>query len=196
MEKDCKECAKEKATIVFADEAGIQMAGNVKRTWAPCGETPIIQQVTRSYRKVSAMGAIAVTPAGRRVRGFFRLLENQNFNTDACIAFLEQLKQNIKGNITLVWDRLLAHKSKKMLSYLDRQTRLKVHYLPAYAPELNPVEYMWSYLKSNPMANRSHFDSSSLKVKAKAAMCEIRTDSDLLKSFIKHSPLGRAIRLY
>jgi len=172
------------------------MAGNVKRTWAPCGETPIIQQVTRSYRKVSAMGAIAVTPAGRRVRGFFRLLENQNFNTDACIAFLEQLKQNIKGNITLVWDRLLAHKSKKMLSYLDRQTRLKVHYLPAYAPELNPVEYMWSYLKRNPMANQSHFDSSSLKVKAKAAMCEIRTDSDLLKSFIKHSPLGRAIRLY
>lgn len=181
---------------MFADEAGIQMAGNVKRTWAPCGETPVIKQVTRSYRKVSAMGAIAVTPAGRRIRGFFRLLENENFNTDSCIAFLEQLKQNIKGKIRVVWDRLLAHKSKKMMLYLDRQTRLKVDYLPAYAPELNPVEFMWSYLKSNPMANRSHFDSSSLRANAKAAMCDIRKDDDLLKSFIRHSPLGRAVRLY
>ncbi len=172
------------------------MSGNVRRTWAPCGETPTITQVTRSFRKVSAMGAIAVTPAGRRRRGFFRLLENRNFDSDSCIAFLEQLKQNITGKIRVVWDRLQAHKSKKMMSYLTKQKRLKISYLPAYAPELNPVEYIWSYLKNNSLSNRSYFNLVDLKTKAKSAICKIRKDDDLLKSFIKHSPLAKELRLY
>ncbi|HYX37261.1 MAG TPA: transposase [Oligoflexus sp.] len=117
------------------------MGPNLKRTWAPKGHTPIVRQVTRSYRKVSAIGAIAVTPWFKRARIFFRLLEGKNFNTDACISFVEQLKQNIKGQIRILWDRLLAHRSKKMMKYLSKQYRVSVIYLPAYAPELNPHCY-------------------------------------------------------
>lgn len=175
---------------MFADEAGIQMAPNLKRTWSPCGKTPILRQVTRSYRKVSAMGAIAVTPAGRKQRVFFRLLENQNFNTSACIAFLEQLKQNIRGQIRLVWDRLQAHRSKKMKIYLENQKRIQVTYFPAYAPELNPVEFMWSYLKFNSMCNRSFFSMDDLSGKTKSSMCEIRKDKELVRSFVMHSKLA------
>ncbi|WP_141735002.1 transposase [Oligoflexus tunisiensis] len=105
MEKDCKEAQKSSATIVFADESGLQMGPNLQRTWAPR-------------------------------------------------AFIEQLKQNIRGQIRLVWDRLLVHRSKKMLRYLNKQRRVEVHYLPAYAPEQNPVEYIWAYLKNSSLCNR------------------------------------------
>jgi transposase len=171
------------------------MAPNLKRTWAPRGETPILCQVTRSYRKVSAMGSIAISPKGRRRRVFFRLLENQNFTSDTCIAFVEQLKQNIKGQICLIWDRLRAHKSKKMESYLAKQTRVKVHYFPAYAPELNPVEYMWSYLKGTSMSNKVCFDINELFCAAKKNLCSIRKDADVVKSFVMHSPLSYVWRL-
>lgn len=193
MEKNRKECQKSNATIVFADEAGIQMTPNLRRTWAPCGQTPVIHHVTRSYRKVSAMGAIAVTPHGRKSRIFFRLLENRNFNTDSCIAFIEQLKQNIRGRICLVWDRFLAHRSKKMLKYLDKQRRIQVQYLPAYAPELNPVEFMWSHLKQNKMSNRSCLDLNELFKNTKAGLCGIRKERDLAKSFIRHTALSKAM---
>ena len=196
MEENCKEAQKANATIVFADESGIQMSPNMKRTWAPRGKTPIIRHATRSYRKVSAMGAIAVTPKGRRVRSFFRLLENANFNTDYCIAFIEQLKQNIRGKIVLIWDRFLPHRCKKMQKYLGKQHRVKVHYFPPYAPELNPVEYMWAHLKQNHLANRSCFDLDELYRKSKTSMCAIRGDSDLMKAFIKHSPLATEMYHY
>jgi transposase len=190
MEKNYKECQEEKATIVFADEAGFQMAPNIKSTWSPCGKTPILRQVTRSYRKVSAMGAIAVTPGGRRRRVFFRLLENQNFKSETCIAFLEQLKQNIAGKICLVWDRLQAHKSKKMIRYLEDQPRIDVKYFPVYAPELNPVEYMRGYLKGNLMCNRPIYGMQDLLDTTKAKMCATRSRKDLTKSFVDHSSLS------
>lgn len=171
------------------------MAPNLKRTWAPKGHTPVIQQVTRSYRKVSAMGAIAVTPRFKRARIFFRLLEGKNFNTDACISFVEQLKQNIRGQIRLVWDRLLAHRSRKMMKYLSRQNRVAVVYLPAYAPELNPTEYLWSYLKEQTMCNRAHLNLRSLFLDAKLNLCEIRRDRSLAKQFVRHSALSGVWRL-
>ncbi len=172
------------------------MNPNLRRTWAPRGKTPIIHHVTRSYRKVSAMGAIAMTPRGRRVRSFFRLLENKNFNTEHCIAFIEQLKQNIRGKICLIWDRFSPHRCKKMQKYLEKQRRVTVNYFPAYAPEMNPVEYMWAHLKQNVLGNRACFDIKDLFRKAKSGLCEIRKQKDLVKSFIHHSPLSRAMYCY
>jgi transposase len=139
------------------------------------------------------MGAIALTPRGRRVRSFFRLLENANFNTDYCIAFIEQLKQNIRGQIVLVWDRFLPHRCKKMQKYLEKQRRVKVHYFPPYAPELNPVEFMWSHLKQNHMANRSCYELNELFKKTKSSLCQIRGEKGLVGAFIRHSPLANAV---
>lgn len=191
MEENCKESQKASATIVFADDAGIQLAPNVRRTWAPIGKTPVIFHATRSYRKVSTMGAIAVTPGGRKARLFFRLLENANFKSESCIAFIEQLKANIKGRIVLVWERFQAHRSKKMNAFLAKQKRVRVEYFPSYAPELNPVEYVWGYLKMNKLSNKVEKDVSELCRSAKAGMCGIRRKQPLVKQFVDHSPLGK-----
>jgi transposase len=190
MEKDQKKAAETGATIVFADEAGIMMAPLLRRSWSPCGKTPIVRQRTRSHRKISTMGAVAMSPKGRRVRVFFRMLADKNFNADECVEFLRQLEQNIKGKIILVWDRLLAHRSRKVRRFVERRgCRIKIELLPAYAPELNPVEYLWGYQKGAAMANFAPKDLEHLHDTAKASLCRMRRDRDLVRRIISRSPL-------
>jgi len=61
--------------------------------------------------------------------------------------------RHIRGRVTLVWDNLAAHKSRKLREWIERHPRFRLVYLPAYAPELNPVEGLWSWLKTNHLGN-------------------------------------------
>jgi transposase len=184
-----KKAREANATIAFIDEAGMMMAPLVRRTWAPRGATPTIYQRGRSHNKVSVIGAICTSPHGRRLRMFFRLYPNENVDAALCVDFLRQLRQNIKGPIIVVWDRLLAHRSKKVKRHLEQERRITLEYLPPYAPELNPIEYMWGYVKMNPMANFTPTTDEELLAKTKSAICETRCQRDLLRSFIRHSGL-------
>lgn len=163
------------------------MSPVVKRTWAPTGKTPKITHKTRSHRKISAIGAVTVRYSGRNPRLMFRLLEGQNANSQVFVQFLNQLLQNIRGNIIVIWDRLVAHRSKIVNSWLAKQSRIETEFFPPYAPELNPVEYLWSYLKMNGLANFAARDIDHLYCEAKGSLCRIRKNKNLLDSFIKHS---------
>jgi transposase len=164
------------------------MAPLVRRTWAPAGETPKIKHKTRSHKKISAVGAIAVRHTGRRPRMMFRLLEGQNANSQIFVQFLTQLLQNIDGHIIVIWDRLVAHRSKVVNRWLEKNIRIETEFFPPYAPELNPVEYLWSYLKMNGLANLAATDLDQLYRESKNSLCDIRRKKDILKSFIDHSP--------
>lgn len=164
------------------------MAPVVKRTWAPAGETPKIRHKTRSHKKVSAIGAIAVKYSGRHPRMMFRLLEGQNANSQVFVQFLSQLLQNIDGNIIVIWDRLVAHRSKVVTQWLEKNSRIETEFFPPYAPELNPVEYLWSYLKMNGLANLAATDLEELYSESKKSLCNIRKSKNIIKSFIDHSP--------
>lgn len=164
------------------------MAPVVKKTWAPKGETPKIKHKTRSHKKISAIGAIAVRHTGRRPRMMFRLLEGQNANSQIFVQFLNQLLQNIDGHIIVIWDRLVAHRSKVVNRWLEKNSRIETEFFPPYAPELNPVEYLWSYLKMNGLANLAATNLEQLYRESKNSLCDIRRNKDILKSFIDHSP--------
>lgn len=138
------------------------MSPVVKRTWARVGQTPKISRKTRSYRKITAIGAIAARYNGRRARTMFRLLKAKNANSPIFVQFLTQLLQNIKGKIIVVWDRLVAHRSRLVNRWLGRHPRIECEFFPPYAPELNPVEYLWSYLKMNGLANFAAHDLDHL----------------------------------
>lgn len=84
------------------------MAPVVKRTWAPVGQTPKISHKTRSHTKITAIGAIAVRYTGRGSRIMFRLLKGENANSATFVQFLNQLLQNIKGEIIVIRDRLFS----------------------------------------------------------------------------------------
>ena len=118
----------------------------------------------------------------------FRLLEGQNANSQIFVQFLTQLLQNIDGHIIVVWDRLVAHRSKTVSRWLEKNTRIETEFFPPYAPELNPVEYLWSYLKMNGLANLAATDLDQLYRESKSSLCDIRKRKDILKAFIDHSP--------
>ena len=191
MARNKKKAKREKATVAFIDESGILMAPLVRRTWAPRRQTPILYQRTRSHKKISDIAALCSRINGRRVKLYFRFYENANFNTELCIAFIEQLKKNIHGRFFIVWDGLHAHRSKKMKQYLSKERQLKkrfrLFHFPPYAPELNPIEYAWGHLKMNALANDASYELHELNRKAKNGICEIRRERKLLRSFIKHS---------
>lgn len=127
------------------------MAPLVRRPWAPRGQTPVLMQRGRSRRKVSAIGALVISPQRRRVRAHFGLLPDANFDGPEILAFLRQLRRTLGGSIVVVWDRLKAHIGEPIAAWLIRHRRtVRAYLLPPYAPELNPVELIWGHSKPIP----------------------------------------------
>ncbi len=165
------------------------MAPVVRRTWAPRGQTPSIYHRTRSHQKVSAIAAIVVSPHGRRVRLFFRLHKNVNINAVLALAFLDQLKRHITGRCIVVWDRSRTHKAKIVHNMIASQSRLRMEFFPPYAPELNPVEYLWGYLKTGGMANNAPVEVDDLARETRRYTRAIQKKPALLRAFLRRSSL-------
>jgi transposase len=177
-----------KAALVFVDESGFMMAPLVRRTWAPRETTPIMLQRGRSHEKVSAIAALVVSRDRDNVRLFFRLHPDENIKTPLFLSFLRQLSRQLcKKPFLMVWDRLNAHRAKATTAFLKTNAAGSALLLP-YAPELNPVEYLWSYLKVNPMANDPHMDTGSIAGAARRHGKAVQRREELLRSFLKHSP--------
>ena len=178
-----------RASLVFIDETGLLMTPLVRRSWAPRSQTPILHQRTRSRGKVSIIAALTVSPARRRVGLYFSLLANANVTTVPLAAFLRQLSRHIRGPMVVIWDRLTSHRARALRHSLRRIKRFHFEFLPPYAPELNPVEPIWSYLKRNPLANFAPADSAELLRQARKHVRRIQRDQDLLRSFLRSTPL-------
>lgn len=101
---------------------------------------------------MSALGALAYRATKRQARVFVSFVRH-SFRTDDVLRFVKHLGRHIRGRVTLVWDNLAAHKSRKLKDWIGRHPRFRLVYLPAYAPELNPVEGLWSWLKTNHLGN-------------------------------------------
>lgn len=182
------------AWLVFIDESGLLLAPIVRRTWSPRAHTPVHYQVGRHRQKVSAIAALCVSPDRRRVCLFFRLLPNANVDSVAVVAFLRHLRRHLPDPILVVWDRLNSHVGRYTRAFLARTPSLQSHLFPAYAPELDPVEYVWGYLKGNPLANHACADVTALTTKARHHTRSLQHRSDLLRSFLRHAPLPLRLR--
>lgn len=170
------------------------MAPWVRRSWARRGQTPRLDQRTRSHQKVSVIAALCIGPDRRRLHLYFRLYVDANINTARVIAFVRQLLRQWDGPLVIVWDRLRAHRSKKIDLFVGRSPRVHTFLLPPYAPELNPVEYVWSYLKTNPLANWAFNDVETLAQTARRHGRSLQHKHALLRSFVDHSPLPLRLR--
>ena len=192
---DKKGAARLKATLVFVDESGFMMAPLLRRTWARRGATPVLYQRGRCHQKVSAIVALCVPPERNQVRCYFRLYPNANVDTAAVLSFLRQLAAQLAGlPFFLIWDRLLAHRARAVSAFLSTGTAAGSAFLPAYAPELNPVEYVWSYLKVNPLANAAILNLEDLTTTTRHHARSLQRRDALLRSFIDHSPLSLRLR--
>lgn len=134
------------------------------RTWAPIGQTPVLE-FSFNWQKLSAI-------AGLTSRSFCFRLHGGAVRTAQVIAFLGQLRRFLPGKLLIIWDRAQIHRSLRVRHYMEtHRKRLAMTYLPAYAPELNPVEYLWAYWKEHELANfcpkdiwqLGHFASQALR---------------------------------
>jgi transposase len=186
---DQKGAAAESAWIVFFDESGISLIPPVRRTWSPRGRTPILRH-RFGWKKASMVAALGYLADGTAARLCFHL-QQPSYNTDTLIGVLEQLARFYAGQrVVLIWDGLSAHWSTKMRAWLDSQRDwLTVERLPAYAPELNPVEYLWANLKDVELANLSTTTLAEVADAATQGIQRVCKHEDLVVGFLAHTGL-------
>jgi transposase len=106
------------------------------------------------------------------------------------VLFLAHLLQHLAGPLLVVWDRLPAHRSRLVGEFLDAlQGEIVIEYLPAYAPELNPVEYLWGYWKHHQLPNVCPKDFWQLSEKARRTLRRLRQRPRLITAFWKQASL-------
>lgn len=161
----------------------------VRRTWGLCGQTPVVRHRTRHHRKISTIGGISISPQRCRLGWYLHFHPDGSIRQEQVIAFLRHLQAHLRGKIIIVWDRLGAHRGAQMRAYLRQHPRFTIEELPPYAPELNPNEYGWSYLKYGKLANFCPRDLDELEREVCVAAVDARTQQELLRSFVKAAKL-------
>lgn len=139
-----KKWLRQKRTILFVDESGFYLLPHLVRTWAPKGERPVLKE--KGSRRKDHLSVIAgVTLQGK----LYMLSQQEPLDSCGVIRFLQHLLNCIKGKLGIVWDGISIHRSEQIKSFLREvgSRRIVLVRLPAYAPELNPVEGVWSLLK-------------------------------------------------
>lgn len=169
------------------------MAPLVRRSWSVRGQTPVLRQRTRSHQKVSAIAALCIPPTRDRLALYFRLHPDANINAERAMDFLEHLQRQLRTPIVLIWDRFQAHKGARINECVPPDSA-HLEYLPPYAPELNPVEYLWAYLKTNPLANDPTVDLPALALRTRRAATSVQRRQHLLRAFLRHTGLRLRLR--
>jgi putative transposase len=151
--------------------------------------TPVLRDRQRHRPKVSMVGVLCYRPDGSAARllvGFHR----GSYDTATLVEVLTGLHAFLGGApVNLIWDNLKAHKSTAMREFLTDQDWLRVDYLPAYAPELNPVEGLWANLKGGELANRCCQTAEEVIATAQVGMIWVRRDRQLPLSLLRHTGL-------
>ena len=152
----------------------------VQRSYAPKGQTPVLRH-TLSNDHLSAIGAI--TPDGR----LHMQVQEHAFRSEGVVRFLEHLLRHIPGKLLIIWDRSPIHRSKAIKEFLSNGAAKRIHLeqLPAYAPELNPAEGIWCYLKRVELRNVCCRDLAHLQVELRRAKERLRHKKQVIQACIR-----------
>ena len=174
-------CAKrEKGEIYFWDESGFRADAVQGRTWGVKGQTPIVE-VPGQRQSISA--ASAVNSKG----GFWFSLYSGSLNGERFVELLRQMMRGRRRPIHLVLDGLPAHKTRDVRDYVDSlKGKLTLHFLPGYAPDLNPDELVWSYAKRTGVARSPLRSGEKLAERIHAQLLDIKARPNLVRSFFRH----------
>jgi transposase len=159
----------------------------VRRSWAPRGQTPILRQWDRRDR-LSAISALTVAPRRRRF-GLYWALHHHNIRSAEVLRFLQHLHRHVPHGFTLIWDRHRPHRATRVTRWVAQHRRIVIEWLPAYAPDLNPVEAVWSHAKYGDLANFAPDDLSALEGAVLGSLTDTRGERPLLAAFIRAAGL-------
>jgi transposase len=159
----------------------------VRRTWAPKGCTPIQYSWDRRDR-LSAISAVTVSPQRRRLGLYFALYDH-NIRTPEVETFATDLLRHLPHGFTLVLDRSQPHRSAARRLEQRFPRRVRIEWLPPYAPDLNPDEQVWARTKHGDLANFIPEDVTDLRRAVENSLLRTRTQQAMLRSFFKHAEL-------
>jgi transposase len=180
-----REAFQRQAHVVFLDESGFQLTPSVRRTLAPRGQTPVLDCWDRRDR-ISAISCITLSPVVGRPGLYFQLLPvNQTVHGEEVVAFLAQLRRELRGPLTVVWDRSRIHrKSAVVQTWLADHPEVVVEDFPGYAPTLNPDEWVWSWTKYGRLSNLAAWDTNELWDHIVMALIDLKFQPKILNAFI------------
>lgn len=177
-----------KGTVVFVDETGFSERPPLRRTWGPRGETPVVAVRGRSWRRVSAIGALSYRLDGSESRVFL-CMHDDTIRTAQVRHFVSHLHRYLKGPVLLIWDGLNAHRSAAVKQRIA-EYEWQAERLPAYAPELNPVEGLWAWAKGTALANRGREDLGLLMDAVRRATRRVRRLPSVLGGLLAKARLS------
>jgi putative transposase len=186
--------AEQGAWLCFEDEAGQTLHPPKARTWGRRGRTPVMAVSGKGSGRVSIAGLVCVRP-GERTRLIYRTRlhrgrkgERRSFAEADYAALLDAAHQQLGGPIVVIWDNLNTHRSAVMRELIATRDWLHVIRLPAYAPELNPVEHVWSHIKRG-LGNLLVWGLDELVAVVKNRLKRIQYRPGLLDAFLAHTGL-------
>ena len=175
--QDSKKAHDENRTLLFVDESAFYLLPGVVSTWAPVGETPILRcELTRDHFSVIS----AISPEGKL---WLKMQENA-FNNDSVVAFLMEMLEQISGDLLIIWDGAPIHRSNTIKAFLAEGAakRIWLERLPPYAPELNPDEGIWHYLKHVELRNVCCRSMADLRHTLDTASARMRQKPEIIRA--------------
>lgn len=169
MARDQKKANRENRTIIWLDESGFYLLPAVVRTYAPVGQTPILHAPC-SYARLSVISGI--TPVGQ----LLMQVHEHSIRGTQVVDFLKHLLRHISGKLLIIWDGASIHRCQAVKDFLAQGAaeRLHLEQLPAYAPDLNPDEGIWHYLKYVELRNVVCQDRTELRYQLRLATARLR----------------------
>src|SRR5262249_22455480 len=174
--------ADEGRTVVWVDQSGFYLLPLAVRTWAPCGRTPrLTVPLTRDH--LSAISGI--TADGR----LFMQTQDHAYRSPDVVRFLRLLLRKIRGKLLVIWDGSPIHRGQPIKDFLRRGAarRLHLEQLPGYAPELNPDEGIWNYLKRVELGNMCCSDLPALATALRRAKERLRHKRPVIQACFRQA---------
>jgi transposase len=181
-------------TLIFTDETGLLMAPLRRTTLAERGHTPRLEVRARQRDKVSVIAALWKTSGSPGlVRLAFRTYPDQYVNNERYAQFLEDVvacRFRAGVRVIIIHDQGTMHKGEPVEALLSDIDRLSgFEFLPPYAPELNPVEEVWNWLKYDELPNFAPHDVKELDRAINNKLYGLNRDQPRLRTFLAYSPL-------
>lgn len=175
-----KQSRVEGADIYFWDESGFRADAVQGKTWGLRGTTPVVY---RPGQRQSISAASAVNAKG----AFWFATYKGALSGELFVGLLKQLMHRRRRPLHLVVDSLPAHKNAAVKAYVAAtEGRLTLHFLPGYAPDLNPDELVWSYAKRTGVARSPLKAGENLQARVHQQLQNIGNNPKLVRSFFKH----------
>lgn len=165
------------AEIFFLDEAGVRSDHVLGRTWAPKGKTPEVK-TSGQRQSINAISAVSLQGS------FWFETYSYRLNKATFLEFLKRFMRYRKKRVVLVMDKHPAHIAKIISAYVQSlKGKLEIVFLPGYAPELNPDEFVWNHIKNNGVSKKPLQKGESLRKRVESDLKAVQADPHLVRSF-------------